>query len=88
MILTGLSVQGKCHPMGETITLNTEEQKRVMVLNRLLVGHLTAAEAPKHLPAHASRQSLRRIACKLLSFIQCAVKPPHSMHGEDVKVIL
>jgi len=31
--------------MKETITLNTQEQKRVMVLNRLLVGQLTAAEA-------------------------------------------
>jgi transposase len=31
--------------MKETITLNTPEQKRVMVLNRLLVGQFTAAEA-------------------------------------------
>jgi transposase len=31
--------------MTETITLNTQEQKRMMVLNRLLVGQLTAAEA-------------------------------------------
>ncbi len=31
--------------MTETIILNTQEQKRVMVLNRLLVGQLTAAEA-------------------------------------------
>ena len=31
--------------MKETITLNTQEQKRVMVMNRLLVGQLTAAEA-------------------------------------------
>jgi transposase len=31
--------------MKETITLNTQEQKRVMVLNRLLVGQLTAPEA-------------------------------------------
>jgi hypothetical protein len=31
--------------MKETLTLNTQEQKRVMVLNRLLVGQLTAAEA-------------------------------------------
>lgn len=31
--------------MRETITLNTQEQKRVMVLNRLFVGQLTAAEA-------------------------------------------
>jgi transposase len=31
--------------MKETVTLNTQEQKRMMVLNRLLVGQLTAAEA-------------------------------------------
>ena len=31
--------------MRETITLNTHEQKRVMVLNRLLAGQLTATEA-------------------------------------------
>ena len=31
--------------MKETITLNTHEQKRVLVLPRLLVGQLTAAEA-------------------------------------------
>ena len=31
--------------MRETITLNTQEQKRMMVLNRLLVGQLTAVEA-------------------------------------------
>jgi len=31
--------------MKETITLNTQEQKRVLVLPRLVVGQLTAAEA-------------------------------------------
>jgi hypothetical protein len=31
--------------MKETLTLNTQEQKRVMGLNRLFVGQLTAAEA-------------------------------------------
>lgn len=31
--------------MKETLTLNTQEQKRVMVLPQLLVGQLTAAEA-------------------------------------------
>jgi transposase len=31
--------------MEETITLNTQEQKRVMVLNRILEGHLSTAEA-------------------------------------------
>jgi len=31
--------------MKEMITLNTQEQKRVMVLNQILAGHLSAAEA-------------------------------------------
>jgi hypothetical protein len=31
--------------MQETLTLNTQEQKRVMVLNRILEGHLSVAEA-------------------------------------------
>ena len=31
--------------MKETVTLNTQEQKRLMVLNRFEVGQLTAAEA-------------------------------------------
>src|SRR6266699_5143194 len=31
--------------MRETLTLNTHEQKRVMVLNRILAGHLSVAEA-------------------------------------------
>jgi len=31
--------------MKETLTLNTQEQKRVMVLNRILAGHLSTAEA-------------------------------------------
>ena len=31
--------------MQETVTLNTHEQKRVLVLNRILEGHLSTAEA-------------------------------------------
>ena len=31
--------------MKETLTLNTQEQKRVLVLNRILAGHLSTAEA-------------------------------------------
>lgn len=31
--------------MQETVTLNTQEQKRVLVLNRILEGHLSTAEA-------------------------------------------
>jgi hypothetical protein len=45
--------------MKETITLNTQEQKRVMVLNRLLVGQLTAAEAAVLL--NLSERQVRRL---------------------------
>src|SRR5713101_2317440 len=46
--------------MKETITLNTQEQKRVMVLNRLLVGQLTAAEAAVLLKL--SERQVRRLS--------------------------
>jgi transposase len=46
--------------MEETITLNTQEQKRVMVLNRLLVGQLTAAEAAVLL--NLSERQVRRLS--------------------------
>ncbi len=36
--------------MKEMITLNTQEQKRVMVLNQILAGHLSAAEAAPWAP--------------------------------------
>ncbi len=45
--------------MKETITLNTQEQKRVMVLNRLLVDQLTAAEAAVLL--NLSERQVRRL---------------------------
>src|SRR5260221_1187782 len=45
--------------MKETITLNTHEQKRVMVLNRLIVGQLTAAEAAEVLDL--SERQVRRL---------------------------
>ena len=45
--------------MKETITLNIQEQKRVMVLNRLLVGQLTAAEAA--LLLKLSERQVRRL---------------------------
>ena len=46
--------------MKETITLNTQEQKRVMVLNRLLVGQLTVAEAAVLL--NLSERQVRRLS--------------------------
>jgi transposase len=45
--------------MKETITLNTQEQKRVMVLNRLFVGQLTATEAAVLL--NRSERQVRRL---------------------------
>jgi transposase len=45
--------------MKETITLTTQEQKRVMVLNRLEVGQLTAAEAAVLL--NLSERQVRRL---------------------------
>ena len=45
--------------MKETLTLNTQEQKRVIVLNRLLVGQLTAAEAAVLL--NLSERQVRRL---------------------------
>lgn len=45
--------------MKETITLNTQEQKRVIVLNRLIVGQLTAAEAAVLL--NRSQRQVRRL---------------------------
>jgi transposase len=45
--------------MKETITLNTQEQKRVLVLPRLLVGQLTAAEAAVLL--NLSERQVRRL---------------------------
>lgn len=46
--------------MKETITLNTQEQKRVMVLNRLLVGQLTATEGAELLSL--SERQVRRLS--------------------------
>ncbi len=45
--------------MQETVTLNTQEQKRVMVLNRILEGHLSTAEAAPLL--HLTKRHVQRI---------------------------
>jgi len=45
--------------MRETITLNTQEQKRVMVLNQILAGQLSAAEAAPLL--NVSMRQVQRI---------------------------
>ena len=49
--------------MKETITLNTQEQKRVMVLNRILAGELSAAEAAPLLNV-SMRQVQRILGCR------------------------
>jgi transposase len=46
--------------MKETVTLNTQEQKRLMVLNRFEVGQLTAAEAAVVLKL--SERQVRRLS--------------------------
>lgn len=45
--------------MQETLTLNTHEQKRVLVLNRILEGHLSTAEAAPLL--HLTKRQVQRI---------------------------
>src|SRR2546425_6298761 len=49
----------ECHLMKEMIRLPTREQKRVMVLNRILAGQLSAAEAAPRL--HVSMRQVQRI---------------------------
>ena len=46
--------------MKETVTLNTQEQKRMLILNRLEVGHLTAAETAGVLTL--SERQVRRLS--------------------------
>ncbi len=73
--------------MRETITLNTQEQKRVMVLNRLLVGELTAAEAAVLLTL-SERQVRRLLAAyrkegaAALAHGNRGSKPVHSISEE------
>jgi transposase len=45
--------------MQETVTLNTQDQKRGMVLNRILEGHLSTAEAAPLL--HLTKRQVQRI---------------------------
>jgi transposase len=45
--------------MQETVTLNTQEQKRVLVLNRILEGHLSTAEAAPLL--NRSKRQVQRL---------------------------
>jgi transposase len=49
--------------MQETLTLNTHEQKRVMVLNRILEGHLSTTEA-----APLLQLTKRQVQCILATY--------------------
>lgn len=75
--------------MRETITLNTQEQKRVMVLNRILAGQLSAAEAGSLLKL-SPRQVQRILAAYRKEGVAAVVhgnrerKPKHTI-GEAVR---
>jgi transposase len=75
--------------MRETITLNTQEQKRVMVLNRILAGQLSAAEAASLLKL-SPRQVQRILAAYRKEGVAAVVhgnrdrKPKHTI-GEEVR---
>lgn len=59
-LVRGVSVQGKCpHMKNESITLNAQEQKRAMVLNRIRAGQLNVREAAEVLGI--SERHTRRI---------------------------
>jgi transposase len=73
--------------MKETLTLNTHEQKRILVLNRLLVGQLTAAEAAQVLDL--SERQVRRLLAAYRKEGAAALahgnrgrKPVHSLSQE------
>jgi transposase len=75
--------------MKEMITLNTQEQKRVMVLNRILAGQLSAAEAAPLL--QVSMRQVQRILAAYRKEGAAAVvhgnrdrKPKHSI-GDQVR---
>ena len=79
--------------MRETVTLNTHEQKRVMVLNRILAGHLSAAEAAPLLN-RSHRQVQRMLAAYRKEGAAAVVhgnrgrKPKHSMSSEVRQQVL
>jgi transposase len=73
--------------MKETVTLNTQEQKRVMVLNRILAGQLSVAEAAPLLN-RSHRQVQRMLAAYRKEGAAAVVhgnrgrKPKQSMSSE------
>ncbi len=58
--------------MKETVTLNTQEQKRVQVLNRILEGQLSKAEAEPLLKL-SKRQAQRLLAAYLKEGVAAVV---------------
>ena len=78
--------------MKETVTLNTQEQKRVMVLNRILAGQLSTAEAAILLKR--SHRQVQRVLAAYRKEGAAAVihgnrgrKPIHRI-GDDVRKLV
>jgi transposase len=75
--------------MKETLTLNTQEQKRVLVLNRILAGQLSMAEAAVLLK-RSHRQVQRMLAAYRKEGAEAVVhgnrgrKPTHRI-GDEVR---
>jgi hypothetical protein len=65
--------------MTETLILNTQEQKRVMVLNRLLVGQHTAVKAAM-LPTLSERQVM-----SIEQFVHCSRDSPPTAISPHVR---
>ncbi len=79
----------KMSSMKETVTLNTQEQKRVMVLNRILAGHLSTAEAAVLLSL-SHRQVQRMLAAYRKEGVAAVVhgnrgRTPTHRIGDDVR---
>jgi len=79
--------------MQETITLNTQEQKRVMILNRILAGQLSPADAAPLLQI-SKRQVQRILAAYRLEGVEAVVhgnrgrRPIHRITDEIRQQIL
>jgi transposase len=83
----------KMSSMRETVTLNTHEQKRVMILNRILAGQLSVAEAAALL--NRSHRQVQRILAAYRKEGAAAVvhgnrdrKPKQSIRDEVRKQVI
>ena len=55
-----LSVKGKCHH-GKNVTLNSKEQRRLMVLSKVLEGKMNGPDASRmHMHKPVSRRLLNK----------------------------